>query len=208
MKKFLPLLALSLTLFTQTVFSQATRKIGPAEQKISDSICNCVTRMDMSKITTKEEATAAYTDCVMKHADLLTALAVERNVELTDRKGMEAVGVDIAMNLINQNCKGFKELALLLGGQGGSDEETAVTTTGTLKRIETRGFNYFVIADRSGKESSYIWLRQFQGSATFMDGAAKYIGKKLSIKYKEMEVFLPQAKGYYKVKEITAITVL
>jgi len=195
--------------FTSIVFAQSQRKIGLAEQKITDSICNCVVKLDMSKITNKDEATAAYTDCILKHADLLAALASERNVELSDRKAMEAVGVDIAADLLTQNCNGFKELAILLGGgQSDSSEAKTSTVTGTLKRIETRGFNYFVIVDRTNKESSFIWLRQFPGSDEFMNGGAKHIGKRLTIQYTEMEVFLPQAKGYYKIKEIVSIKLL
>lgn len=209
MKKFLFLSVLLVSLMAQAGFAQVPpRKIGPAEQKITDSICNCVVKLDMSKITTKDEATAAYTDCVMQHADMLAALSAERHVELTDKQGMTAVGVDIALNLMNQNCKGFKELAMLLGGQDASDDDAVSTASGTLKRVETRGFNYFVLNDRENKESSFIWLKQFPGSEQFMGNTDKYIGKKLSIKYKELEVYLPQAKGYYKVKEITAITIL
>jgi hypothetical protein len=38
--------------------------------------------------------------------------------------------------------------------------------------------------------------------------AVKLAGKKIDITWQEMEVYLPQAKGYYVVKEITGITVL
>ena len=41
-----------------------------------------------------------------------------------------------------------------------------------------------------------------------MGDVTKYKGKKLKIKYDEIEVYLPIAKGYYKVKEILSVDVL
>lgn len=204
MKKILWMLLISAAFFKAE--AQTERVPGPVERQLTDSICNCVVKMDMSAITTKAEATAAYTDCVMKHANLLPALAEERNVELGDKKAMEGVGIDIALNLIKQDCKGFKNLALIMG-KDSADSEGISSMSGTLKRIENKGFNYFVIAGADHKETSFIWLRQFPGSEKFMNGATNYAGKNVKIKYQEMEVYLPQAKGYYKVKEIVSLEV-
>ncbi|MGZ3874908.1 MAG: hypothetical protein ACXVJD_18450, partial [Mucilaginibacter sp.] len=62
--------------------------------------------------------------------------------------------------------------------------------------------------DNGNSEKSFIWLRQFPGSEKFMNGPLTLAGKKLNISWQEIEVYLPQAKGYYKVKEITGITIL
>jgi hypothetical protein len=160
----------------------------------------------MSKISNKADAMAAYTACVEKHLDILKDLADERKVDINNRDAMEKVGIDLAMNLLAQNCSGFKQLALTMAGKNnGSDEEISGTATGIFKRIETKNFNYFVIADGNNKERSFIWLRQFSGSEKFMGSMLNYVGKKITIKYQEIEAYLPAAKGYYKVKEITAV---
>lgn len=208
MKKF-SLIALVITgLFIQKSFSQ-THVPGPAERQMTDSICSCVNKLDISKITTQEEATKAYTGCILNHVDLLAGLAAERNVELSDAKAMTKVGEDIAFSLLKQDCKGFKALAILLGNNNAGVEEAGTgTVSGNLKRIENKGFNYFVITDNENNEKSFIWLRQFPGSENFIGSDSKYIGKKITIKYKELEVYLPQAKGYYKVREITSVSML
>ncbi|MDB5022256.1 MAG: hypothetical protein JWP78_11, partial [Mucilaginibacter sp.] len=63
-------------------------------------------------------------------------------------------------------------------------------------------FNYIVIVDNSNNEKSFVWLRQFPGSERFMSGIAQSVGKKVKITWQNMEVYLPQSKGYYNVKEI------
>ncbi|MEO6633843.1 MAG: hypothetical protein ABIN13_19020, partial [Mucilaginibacter sp.] len=61
---------------------------------------------------------------------------------------------------------------------------------------------------KANSEKSFLWLREFPGSDKFMNSPAQLKGKKLKVTWHEMEVYLPQAKGYYKVKEITAIDFL
>ena len=41
-----------------------------------------------------------------------------------------------------------------------------------------------------------------------MDQPAKYVGKKLKVSWQETEVYIPAAKGYFKIKEITTIELL
>jgi len=207
MKKLL-LLSILLLLFIQKSFSQIAHQPGPVEQRMTDSLCSCITKLDASKMTNKEQATAAYTECVEKHIDLLTALADERKVDIGDQQSMEKVGIDLALNLLKEECKGFKQIALLMGSKEGSnDSGTTGTFYGNFKRIDNKGLNYFIITDKDKKEKSFIWLRQFPGSENFMNGGIGYIGKRMKIKYQEMEVYLPQAKGYYKVKEIVSLSV-
>ncbi len=210
MKKLLLLVTIIICSLSYKSFAQA-HVPGPVEKRMTDSICSCVSKMDLSKITNKDEATKAYTACILKHADILADLAAERNVELSDTKAMTLIGEDIAFTLLKQDCKGFKELAMQLGGSGttsSSDEDRSGTASGNLKRIENKGFNYFVITENGNNEKSFIWLKQFPESERFMGDVAKYIGKKITIKYIEQEVYLPQAKGYYKIKEITSVSVL
>ena len=111
---------------------------------------------------------------------------------------------------MRQNCTAFLSLSVAMAKKNGNDQSMLEThsTTGSFKRIDIKGFNYFVINDENHSEKSFLWLRQFPGSESFMGGTIKFAGKKLKINWQEIEVYLPQAKGYYKVKEITGIEVL
>jgi len=188
--------------------ANAQTNIGPAESKLTNALCDCITKLDQTKLTTAAEAKKAFVDCFSKQVDLFPDVAAERGVEMTDAEAMNKIGTDIGTNLMKQKCEGFMPLAMKMASKGeGTEGVESQSVTGTFKRIDNKGFNYIVI-NSGGSEKSFIWLRQFSGSEKFMGVITKLIGKKLKITSTEIEVYLPQAKGYYKVKEITAIEFL
>jgi hypothetical protein len=206
MKKLL-LVAAIFSFFFQFAFAQTARVVGPVEKKVTDSICNALSRRDISKVTNKKEALALYTSCVMEHADLLQELAEESKVEFSDQSAMEKIGLNIATNLMKNNCANFIKLSAYFAEEKTNTDNLTSSTTGTLKRIDNKGFNYLVISE-NGAEKSFLWLRQFAGSEKLNNGVAAIAGKKVKISWQEIEVYLPVAKGYYKVKEITGLNFL
>ncbi|RKR85424.1 hypothetical protein BDD43_5695 [Mucilaginibacter gracilis] len=205
MKKIFAICVLCIT-FVQLSLAQASRVIGPAEKKITDSICNALSKRDISKITNKQEAVALYTSCVMEHADLLQELADELKVDVNDQAAMQKVGMNIAFNLMKDKCANFIKLSTYFAEQKAT-EVLNNYSTGVLKRIDNKGFNYIVITEK-GAEKSFLWLRQFAGSEKFTSGLGTNVGKHVKVEWQEIEVYLPLAKGYYKVKEITGITLM
>lgn len=203
MKRIFTLLFFTSTLYTAANAQTATP--GPAEKKMTDSVCNAVNKLDLSKITTKDEAVAAYTQCIGQYADILQAMAEEKHADMSNTDDMKKVGVVLAKDLIAMKCSNFMKLENIIAQQKVRALEN--TSSGEFRRIETKGFNYIVISD-NGNEKSFIWLQQFPGSEKFMNNTLNLAGKKLKISWQELEVYLPQAKGYYKVKEITAIDFL
>ncbi|MEB0260529.1 MULTISPECIES: hypothetical protein [unclassified Mucilaginibacter] len=206
MKRSLLLLAAAFAFFVTTAKAQTTAS-STIEKKLTDSVCIILNKMDISKVSNKKEAVALYTEAISHHVDILQEWATAQGIEFTDAKAMEAIGIKLAQNLMKQNCANFMKLATKMSGAD-ADEVATETTTGTFKRIDVKGFNYIVLTDGKGSERSFIWLRQFPGSEKFMGLTTKYAGKKLKISWQEMEVYLPAAKGYYKVKEIIGVEVL
>jgi hypothetical protein len=183
-----------------------TRKMGPVEQKMTTTLCDCINQIDQSKISTAKEASDAFMNCFMNQSSLLVDLSAERNLSMTDKEAMHQLGVDIGKNLLAEKCDGFLKLAVKMANK--TEEKQQQTTSGTYKRIDNKGFNYIVLTDGSGSEKPFLWLRQFGGSEKFINAPATFIGKKLKVSWQDIEIYLPQAKGYYTVKEITAIEVL
>ena len=204
MKKHL-LFLLFLSLIFQKALSQSGRVVGPAEKTFTDSLCATISRLDLSKINTAKEANSAFMDCFMKQSAMFEDVAVERNVTMDDNAAMHQMGLDIGKNLLKEKCEAFLKLASIMAKKDKNNEESSGTTIGTFKRIDLKGFNYIVINDTNQSEKSYLWLKQFPGSEKFIDNAVSYKGKQLKISWQEVEVYLPSAKGYYKIKEITAI---
>ncbi|WP_345950845.1 hypothetical protein ABDD95_05225 [Mucilaginibacter sp. PAMB04274] len=195
--------------FTAITALKAQTKPGPAEKKLTDSICNCVNQVNVSSIKTTEAANAAIMDCFTKYTSILMEIAEERKIEFTNDDAMSQIGTDIGKNLLKQNCSNFIKLSVISNKQDESaSNNTSGSTTGTFKRMENKGFNYIVLLDADSKERTFLWLRQFAGSENLSNRPASYAGKKVKINWKEIEVYLPQAKGYYKVKEITAVDIL
>jgi hypothetical protein len=191
--------------FTATVTAQT--KPGPVEKKMMDSLCIALSKLDMSKISTKEEAKAAFMDCFTRYTGLFMDFAKERNVSIDDEQAGEVLGKDLAKDLLEEKCDGFLKLSMKMAGKDNEEDEVS-DATGVFKRIDNKGFNYFIIAAQGNKEQSFIWLRQFPGSENYMQGVTKLAGKKIKIKYREIEVYLPTAQGYYKVKEVVALEIL
>lgn len=205
MKKTLLLLfsiAFSLSALGQTA-------VSPIEKALTDSLCDCIGKIDVDKITSKQEATNAFTACFGKRTDLFMKLADEKHLDPTDKVAMRDLGIEIGKNLFYQNCSAFLKLSVKMAeNEKVSTEEVSKYLEGSFKRIDLKGFNYVVLNDDNGLEISFLWLKQFPGSEKFMADITIYKGKKLRIKYEEIEVYLPLAKGYYKVKEITGIDFL
>ncbi|OCX51449.1 hypothetical protein BEL04_15595 [Mucilaginibacter sp. PPCGB 2223] len=160
----------------------------------------------MKKITNKAEANAAMTNCITLHLDMFKNVIDERNVDINDRQAMTKVGIDIGANMMKNGCEGFIKVSSILAQDEVDNKGETGTTSGVLKRIDNKGFNYFAITDINKSEKSFIWLREFPGSEKFTNGLGDYAGRKVKIKWDEIEVYLPAAKGYYKVKEIVELT--
>jgi hypothetical protein len=204
MKKTLLLLAFCIPLLLSTAKAQTSP--GPVEQKLTNTLCDCISKLDLSKINNSVEANKAFMDCFMAQADLIVDLAAERKVEMDDSEAMNKIGTGIGANLLKQKCDAFLKLAVKMADKKGS--AAIESTTGAFKRIDNKGFNYIVISDNAGSQKSFLWLREFAGSDKFTGATTTLLNKKLKVTWQEIEVYLPQAKGYYKVKEITAIDVL
>ena len=114
----------------------------------------------------------------------------------------------IAKDLLAKNCQPFIKLSLLTVKKDDANANLSSVSAGRFKRIDNKGFNYIVLIDNNKQEKSFLWLRQFTGSENFTGDMTSYVGKEMKIGWQEIEVYLPQAKGYYKVKEITSISIL
>jgi ABC-type methionine transport system ATPase subunit len=199
---------LLVALFSFFAVSSLKAQMGPAEKKMTANICDCISNLDHGKIQDAQSAEKAFQNCFTGQANLILSLAEERNIELNDQQAMKVLGTDIAKNLMRENCPGFMKLAIAMANKEEADQPMSGVTEGRLKRIDTKDFNYFVITDDSNKERTFIWLRQFSGSDAFVNNASKFVGKKVKINWQEIEVYVPSAKNYFNIREVTELQVL
>jgi hypothetical protein len=178
--------------------------------KVANTVCACLSKIDMSAITTKDQATAAFMTCFVSNAAGVIDLARERKLDFSDQAAMKALGLEVGKELLVQGCTSFVQLSVKMAGAqtpNGVNVGNSEVTAGRLVRVDNREFRYLVVADAANRENTFIWLRYFKGSEKFIEIPDAYIGKPLKIQWQETEVFLPSAKGYFKLKEITGIEV-
>ena len=179
--------------------------------KFVDSVCGCLSRLDLKSVNTQRDAQLAISNCFLKdNMGMLMQLAEQRGTNITDQAAMEKIGQEVGLELVKRNCKPFIQLSMKLAGQGQIKQELTSenSTSGTLASIETKEFSKFILTESGGRRGTYYWLHHFKNSEKFIDQPTKLIGKKMRVSWQETEVYIPAAKGYFKINEITGIEML
>jgi hypothetical protein len=188
----------------------AAAQTSATMKKVAGAVCVCLSKTDISTIMTMEQASAAIAACFTNNRAGLLDLARERKVDVSDQAATRALDMDVANELVAQGCPSLAQLMARFRNArvpDAADDAGSGLTAGRLVRIENKDFRHLVVTDASDRESTFIWLRYFKGSEKFIETPDAYIGKSLKVQWRETEVFLPSANGYFKVKEITGIEV-
>jgi hypothetical protein len=137
-------------------------------------------------------------------------VAKKRGVDITDQAALQKIGEELALEMVKQNCNAFIQMSMKISkGEETMGEVTEVfSTTGTLSAIETKDFSKLILTDANGKKSTFYWMHHFKNSEKFIGQPTKFIGKKMKVSWQETEVYIPAAKGYFKIKEIKGIDLL
>jgi len=112
------LLFILLSMASVAVFAQQQAvKLGKTEQKLNDELCACMTKLDTAKATNKEQATAMYSECIMKQPELILKLAAERKIDQNDAASMMNLGIEIGKTLVGSGCPNAVLLAKKMAGR-------------------------------------------------------------------------------------------
>ena len=197
-------ICLSFLLFCTTGFAQEKDLL----KKTADTICQCMNNVKIKDSTNPQEMQDAFMTCFATAGMTYTLqLADERKIDITDEKAMEGLGTEIGKELLKQNCSVFIKYSVAVARNDDDDTEIIQKTEGVLSRVDNKDFRYLFVKDKSGREQSYIWLDYFEGSDNLIGEKIKnFIGKKITIRWKEREVYLPSAGNYFKIKQIAGIT--
>lgn len=206
MKKYFSILALC---FLATVtFGQGVVK------KLSDKTCKCMEKEDLDAMSS-EDLQMKFGLCMVEHAmEMNTEIKEELGIDLfaggedAGRQLGEKVGFELAIS-----CPAFQaQMMKMLGEEEGAAAETTEATavgsaTGPIKEFKTDGFVNVIMEGDGGRQIKFLWLRHFPGSEKLIGNMNQYVGKTVTITFQEIEVFLPKAGDYFKVKEITSLKV-
>jgi hypothetical protein len=196
----------------------ASVKAQKASDLATDAICDCMkNKKNVDK--SKEGIQKLIMNCFISSSmDKLEGLQQEMGIESTDPKGYEEVGRRIGMKLVTR-CPYFMELMSsamendpsMLKSKKGDDEDAAPaktsqgTTAGVFKKVDGSDLYKLIIAEDQGRERDYYWLEPFQGDQVFIDNSSKMKNQKINVTWIEREIYLPKAKGYFKVRVIQKV---
>ena len=202
--------ATSILFFLYGAFS-AMSQTDTTMKKFADSVCSCISKLDLDKIKDENDAQVAMVKCFTEgNMSLLMKVAKERGVDISDQAGMEKIGQEVGVFLLQNGCEPFLKFSMkFASGQkavAGAPDHPYVS--GTLTSIETKEFSHFIITDKNGKKHTLYWIHQFDNSDKFISQPSKFIGKKIGAMYEETKVYNPATKSYITIKELYGLEIL
>lgn len=90
--------------------------------------------------------------------------------------------------------------------QGNPAQEPTYQLVGKILSVEQGEFISYKLKDNEGKVHKLLWYQHFIGSDEFTDEPKKLVGKEVTVSVKDVECYVPKAKGYFSIKEIVALT--
>ncbi|WP_345253754.1 hypothetical protein [Flaviaesturariibacter amylovorans] len=225
MKTILTTLLLLVLAGSATAQDSTAKLITAAARKV----CDCMMSKKSANVTVTEMHQLAG-ECISTTAlsDFM-AIAEARNVEMTDQKGLEKIGVEIGMALARIQCPLLAEIrkpqATPKRADTGTDKEVidpselpppmeriedtriavVESTAGTVIRTEGREVLTLVVKDESGREQRLLLLHPVQGSDKITGNLPAVKGKKLAFTWIEKKLFDPVTAKFRTVKVIAGI---
>jgi hypothetical protein len=183
-------------------------------EKASNETCDCLNKANLPDNITAEELQKVLTSCLgSPMLNYYEKICKELNIKADNsQESYETIGTKIGLKMA-ENCPLFLKLAMASEAaktkEPDADKKEEVAKegsyTGTIKAIDTKDFYYITLETASGGKESFIWLRYFPGSAPFENNPAAQVGKKATIKYREIRCYSPALGDYAIKREITEI---
>jgi hypothetical protein len=115
MKKIaiLPLLFLAFSANAKSSQLPGKDSLSATEKALIDTICNCMTKRDLSKITSMAQIQPEVTPCFMapQSMTLIMQYAIENNIDLSDEKAGRLMGEFVGKKLFAY-CPSLLQLAI------------------------------------------------------------------------------------------------
>jgi hypothetical protein len=179
-------------------------------KKLADETCDCMKAKDLDNATMEDLQMKLGMCMVEKAMPLNEQIKEELGIDLF--AGGEAAGRELGEKVSFElaiSCPTFQEKAMELMQAGGTTGTTKVAAagqaTGPIKEFKTDGFVNIILEGDGGRQLKFLWLRHFPGSEKLIGNMDAFVGKNVTIGFREIEVFLPQAGDYFKVKEIISL---
>jgi hypothetical protein len=165
---------------------------------IAQETCDCIQKKDLSNAS-KKSIEMALGLCMF---EVLQARKIE--VEMTDGEAMRKFGEKVGVQMAPICPDVFSKLM----------EESEVpppppnpdeSVTGVVKSVEEKEFLFITLKSTTNQEIRLVWLTEVEGAQDFLSDYKKLIGKKVTLTYRNVDLFNPKAKGYFGYKRLTKL---
>jgi len=170
-------------------------------KEIGDDTCACIAELKKSG----EEITDMQLGlCIVKSYNAKKSkLPKDKQVSLSDSEGFEAIAGEIGLKMVETCPEFIMDLA----------DETATDVTVVPKQsisvsvldIKSEQFVTFTVKDANGRQHALLLLEYFAAASLFTEGKIKK-GDKITVSYKEVELFDPKMKEFRYYKVLTDLT--
>jgi len=203
------ILLIAFAILTLTVSAQKSA------EKAANETCDCINKANVPDDISNEDWQKILTDCLGQPLIKYYEKICKENKIAADQgqDSYEAVGTKIGAKLVD-NCPKFMKMAMRAednknaGTVAKTEEEVGKegSATGVVKSVDKKDFYAITIENTMGSKETFIWLRFFKGSTPFENNPLGQVGKKVTVKYRELRCYSPEMGDYVIKKEITEIT--
>ena len=201
-KDFLKSTAILFVMFITVMSGSAQSRSGFEELLVKD-FCDTFTTAapKLSKENLTMEVGLLIVPLFSKYKDQIKA---EWGLDVNNSDDLEKIGEKVGqistlgcpafLNFIKNNMDAFNE-----------NTESSKTYTGKIIRVEGAPFTYLLLQNKAGKTDKIYWMEFFEGSNELADNIKGITNTRVTIHYKEIEVYDAVVKEYKNIKVATKL---
>jgi len=177
-------------------------------EQMANEVCACLQEKKLSEIKDKEEATLIAGLCIIgvyeKHQEEANK---EFGITSFDEEGGEKFGTELGLAMARICPEQIVKLGMMDQESEENSKPQTTVFSGSVTTVDVSDFVSLQLKGADGKTTKCYWLEYFSGSDDFVQDPKRLKGKKVRIETSEVEVYLPSAKGYYKINQIVSLEI-
>lgn len=218
--KLLPVKALALLVGLFATTHLIAQTDSTQMQKAAAAVCKCMSRNDVTASKDIDEIEVKFTQCMFDSAGgMLTEImtkAMESGANIESLA--ETFGKELGMEMVKQNCSTFLKMSMKMsGGSEKTGEKVAEKNTknqvltelyGTVVSVVEGEFLSLTLETENGRKQTLYYFEYVPKSDDWLKDLKLLTGKKVSIKYKEAELYRPKLKTFIPIKQIVELNLM
>ena len=194
-----------LSIIILTIISLAAEAQDIADV-VAQETCDCISKKDLSNVSDRSQIEMALGVCMLesfgKHEKEVNN---HFKYDANDRDAMRKIGEKVGVKMAPKCPKIFEKIASLSAPPKASVSEVK-EIAGTLKDLVQSDFATLVVEDANGRKHDMLWIGYFKGSEDLGTNYKEHVGKKVKVRYTELECYSPKLKEYINKKEVKELT--